>query len=137
MGIAGAAAIGYGVYRGARYLKKQNVAKQLREAASGHMETPDYVKETVDNYKRARMKRDFIGFNKYNTHPHNIALKNHMIDKIDYDAKSLEQSLLADERAMKIYEVESKAGKSIVDELLKKNDITLDAWRQKRRYTKI
>lgn len=134
LGIAGAAAIGYGAYRGARYLKKRNIAKQLREAASKKIQSDD-IDNIVRTHENALIKAQMMRRETAGKTPEILkAERQRIFDRSNYEANMLKLDLLAAERRRQISEIEAKAGKDIVQELLKSNDALLNNWRAKRNW---
>lgn len=134
LGIAGAAAIGYGAYRGARYLKKRNTAKQLMEAASKKIQSDD-IDNITRTHRDALIKAQMMRRETAGKTPEILkAERQQIFDHSNYEANMLKMDLLAAERRRQISEIEAKAGKDIVQELLKSNDALLNDWRAKRNW---
>lgn len=128
VGVAGAAALGYGAYRGARYLKKRKVSKQLKEVASKKIDSSmidDIVKDYRDNLIRSETRSASL----LKTPELRKAQREQISRHAQGRANLFKIDLQKGERKRQIAEIEANAGKSIVQELLKSNDDELKRWK--------
>lgn len=134
LAIAGAAAIGYGAYKGARYFKKRNIAKQLREAASKKIQS-DNIDNIARQHRDAIVKAQMMRRETAGKTPEFLKAERQQIwDHSNYEANMFKIDLIANERKRQIADIEAKAGEDIVQELLKSNDALLNEWKYKRRW---